>query len=225
MKHSFSILKRHCSDISPFILSVRGWPVKTDCNCVFICIFICFASSNVTDNYEVEKCIDLLLTLHFFFIFYLWRPRFTLHLIQNGSTNTKSTCLTKAPFPLKVLGFTHVIEIPDNLSARFPIILEAPQQSAWRQLHYNILNVSLFLLFQSLPASFPATQPSSGPVQLQRPSLDHPVVFSNRSIHHTDCTTVIIGDTPKAVCRYLKTVAVIWQEKNGTVIKTNKNNL
>ncbi|XP_038137424.1 DNA excision repair protein ERCC-6-like 2 isoform X2 [Cyprinodon tularosa] len=70
-----------------------------------------------------------------------------------------------------------------------------------RKMYSQLPANNLLDTLESLPASFPATQPSSGPVQLQRPSVDHPVVFSNRSIHHTDCTTVIIGDSPKAVCR------------------------
>uniref|UniRef100_A0A3B3TJZ5 Excision repair cross-complementation group 6-like 2 n=1 Tax=Poecilia latipinna TaxID=48699 RepID=A0A3B3TJZ5_9TELE len=52
----------------------------------------------------------------------------------------------------------------------------------------------------------PDSQPKSSAIHLQRPKVDHPVIFSDKKIQHTGCTTVIIGDTPKAVCRYLKVV-------------------
>ncbi|XP_014842659.1 PREDICTED: DNA excision repair protein ERCC-6-like 2 isoform X1 [Poecilia mexicana] len=54
---------------------------------------------------------------------------------------------------------------------------------------------------ESLPASLPGSQPKSSAIHLQRPKVDHPVIFSDKKIQHTGCTTVIIGDTPKAVCR------------------------
>ncbi|XP_054895824.1 DNA excision repair protein ERCC-6-like 2 isoform X3 [Poeciliopsis prolifica] len=54
---------------------------------------------------------------------------------------------------------------------------------------------------ESLPASLPASQSNSSAIHLQRPNVDHPVIFSSKKIHHTGCMTVIIGDTPKAVCR------------------------
>ncbi|XP_047237730.1 DNA excision repair protein ERCC-6-like 2 isoform X2 [Girardinichthys multiradiatus] len=64
-------------------------------------------------------------------------------------------------------------------------------------------------LYSQLPAndllgtqeSLPASQPQFVTVQLQRPIVNHPAIFSNKSIHHTGSTTVIIGDTPKAICR------------------------
>uniref|UniRef100_A0A3P9PSS4 Excision repair cross-complementation group 6-like 2 n=1 Tax=Poecilia reticulata TaxID=8081 RepID=A0A3P9PSS4_POERE len=54
---------------------------------------------------------------------------------------------------------------------------------------------------ESLPTSLPDSQPKTSAIHLQRPKVDHPVTFSGKKIQHTGRTTVIIGDTPKAVCR------------------------
>ncbi|XP_041855810.1 DNA excision repair protein ERCC-6-like 2 isoform X3 [Melanotaenia boesemani] len=54
---------------------------------------------------------------------------------------------------------------------------------------------------ESLPASPPDSHPSTAVIQLQRPNMDHPVIFTKKSIHHRGHTTVIIGETPKAICR------------------------
>ncbi|KAM4746101.1 DNA excision repair protein ERCC-6-like 2 isoform 2-T2 [Anableps anableps] len=70
-----------------------------------------------------------------------------------------------------------------------------------RKMYSQLPANNLLSTQESLPASLPDSQPNSCAVQLQRPSVDHPVTFSSKSIHHTGCTTVIIGDTPKAVCR------------------------
>ncbi|KAL7392137.1 hypothetical protein ABVT39_019953 [Epinephelus coioides] len=52
-------------------------------------------------------------------------------------------------------------------------------------------------LSQSQPDSelFPST------VTLEKPSADHPVTFSNKVVLHNRHTTIIIGETPQAICR------------------------
>ncbi|XP_070760337.1 DNA excision repair protein ERCC-6-like 2 isoform X2 [Enoplosus armatus] len=47
---------------------------------------------------------------------------------------------------------------------------------------------------ESLSASPPT-------VRLEKPSVDHPVTFANRSVHHTRHTTFIIGETPQGIRR------------------------
>lgn len=54
---------------------------------------------------------------------------------------------------------------------------------------------------KSLSASPPDSQPCSSSVRLEKPSVDHPVTFSNKSVHHTRHTTFIIGETPQAIRR------------------------
>ncbi|XP_029961193.1 DNA excision repair protein ERCC-6-like 2 [Salarias fasciatus] len=54
---------------------------------------------------------------------------------------------------------------------------------------------------ESLEESSQDTQPHPANVTLQRPSVDHPVTFSTRSVQNTPQTTFIIGETPKAIRR------------------------
>ncbi|XP_054466494.1 DNA excision repair protein ERCC-6-like 2 [Anoplopoma fimbria] len=54
---------------------------------------------------------------------------------------------------------------------------------------------------ESLSASSPDSQPCPPPVRPQKPSVDHPVTFTNKSVHHTRHTTFIIGETPLAIRR------------------------
>ncbi|XP_075954974.1 DNA excision repair protein ERCC-6-like 2 isoform X3 [Anarhichas minor] len=52
---------------------------------------------------------------------------------------------------------------------------------------------------ESLSASPPDSQPCPPPVRPQKPSVDHPVTFVGKSVHHTRHTTFIIGETPQAI--------------------------
>ncbi|XP_060894756.1 DNA excision repair protein ERCC-6-like 2 isoform X1 [Labrus mixtus] len=54
---------------------------------------------------------------------------------------------------------------------------------------------------ESLLESPPDSPPHPSPVRLERPTVDHPVTFTNKSVRHTRHTTFIIGETPQAICR------------------------
>ncbi|XP_056274566.1 DNA excision repair protein ERCC-6-like 2 isoform X2 [Pseudoliparis swirei] len=55
---------------------------------------------------------------------------------------------------------------------------------------------------ESLSASPPASPPRPPPpVRAQKPSVDHPVAFFSKSVHRTGHATIIIGETPRAICR------------------------
>nr|XP_046243670.1 DNA excision repair protein ERCC-6-like 2 isoform X2 [Scatophagus argus] len=54
---------------------------------------------------------------------------------------------------------------------------------------------------ESMSASSPDSQPCSSAVRIEKPSVDHPVNFSNKTVHHTRHTTFIIGETPQAIRR------------------------
>nr|XP_015828341.2 DNA excision repair protein ERCC-6-like 2 [Nothobranchius furzeri] len=54
---------------------------------------------------------------------------------------------------------------------------------------------------ESLPASPPSSEPPSASVQQQRLTVDHPVIFTGKSVHQTQHATVIVGETPKAIRR------------------------
>ncbi|XP_070690463.1 DNA excision repair protein ERCC-6-like 2 [Pempheris klunzingeri] len=54
---------------------------------------------------------------------------------------------------------------------------------------------------ESLSESPPDRQPFPSTVRLDLPSVNCPVTFVNRSVHHTRHTTFIIGETPQAIRR------------------------
>ncbi|XP_071339504.1 DNA excision repair protein ERCC-6-like 2 isoform X2 [Trachinotus anak] len=54
---------------------------------------------------------------------------------------------------------------------------------------------------ESLSASPPDSLPYPAAVGAKRPSAEHPVTFTSKSVHHTRRTTVIIGETPDAIRR------------------------
>uniref|UniRef100_A0A8C9X0Z4 Uncharacterized protein n=1 Tax=Sander lucioperca TaxID=283035 RepID=A0A8C9X0Z4_SANLU len=47
----------------------------------------------------------------------------------------------------------------------------------------------------------PDSQPCPSTVRLEQLSVDHPVTYTNKSVHHTRRATFIIGETPQAICR------------------------
>uniref|UniRef100_A0A672GEA1 Excision repair cross-complementation group 6-like 2 n=1 Tax=Salarias fasciatus TaxID=181472 RepID=A0A672GEA1_SALFA len=70
----------------------------------------------------------------------------------------------------------------------------------------------------SLEESSQDTQPHPANVTLQRPSVDHPVTFSTRSVQNTPQTTFIIGETPKAIRRYGQYVRECRNTKTAVVL-------
>uniref|UniRef100_A0A3Q3JUS5 Excision repair cross-complementation group 6-like 2 n=1 Tax=Monopterus albus TaxID=43700 RepID=A0A3Q3JUS5_MONAL len=46
-------------------------------------------------------------------------------------------------------------------------------------------------------------------VQLEMPTVNHPVIFTSQSVHHTRHTTFIIGETPQTIRRYLKGIRML----------------
>ncbi|XP_023138230.2 DNA excision repair protein ERCC-6-like 2 isoform X1 [Amphiprion ocellaris] len=54
---------------------------------------------------------------------------------------------------------------------------------------------------ESLLESVPDSHPCPTTVRQQKPSVEHPVTFTRKSVHHTRHTTFIIGETPKAIRR------------------------
>ncbi|CAJ1069007.1 DNA excision repair protein ERCC-6-like 2 [Xyrichtys novacula] len=54
---------------------------------------------------------------------------------------------------------------------------------------------------ESLSESPPDSPPYPSSVRLEKPRVEHPVTFTNKSTHNTRHTTFIIGETPRAICR------------------------
>ncbi|XP_073322863.1 DNA excision repair protein ERCC-6-like 2 isoform X2 [Pagrus major] len=54
---------------------------------------------------------------------------------------------------------------------------------------------------ESLSESPPDSPPCTSTVRLEKPNVDHPVTFANKSVHHTRHTTFIVGETPLAISR------------------------
>ncbi|XP_074526466.1 DNA excision repair protein ERCC-6-like 2 [Halichoeres trimaculatus] len=54
---------------------------------------------------------------------------------------------------------------------------------------------------ESLSESPPDSPPYSATLTQEKPTVDHPVTFTSKSVHNTRHTTFIIGETPQAICR------------------------
>lgn len=54
---------------------------------------------------------------------------------------------------------------------------------------------------ESLSVSQPDIEPSPAVVRLEMPTVNHPVIFTSQSVHHTRHTTFIIGETPQTIRR------------------------
>uniref|UniRef100_A0A3Q3JWG1 Excision repair cross-complementation group 6-like 2 n=1 Tax=Monopterus albus TaxID=43700 RepID=A0A3Q3JWG1_MONAL len=52
-----------------------------------------------------------------------------------------------------------------------------------------------------LSVSQPDIEPSPAVVRLEMPTVNHPVIFTSQSVHHTRHTTFIIGETPQTIRR------------------------
>uniref|UniRef100_A0A3Q3K582 Excision repair cross-complementation group 6-like 2 n=1 Tax=Monopterus albus TaxID=43700 RepID=A0A3Q3K582_MONAL len=55
----------------------------------------------------------------------------------------------------------------------------------------------------------PDIEPSPAVVRLEMPTVNHPVIFTSQSVHHTRHTTFIIGETPQTIRRYLKGIRML----------------
>uniref|UniRef100_A0A8C5GEM6 Excision repair cross-complementation group 6-like 2 n=1 Tax=Gouania willdenowi TaxID=441366 RepID=A0A8C5GEM6_GOUWI len=54
---------------------------------------------------------------------------------------------------------------------------------------------------ESLSESPPHSQPPPTASTPRKVTVDHPVTFTSKSVHHNTHTTIIIGETPRAMCR------------------------
>ncbi|XP_056887960.1 DNA excision repair protein ERCC-6-like 2 isoform X2 [Takifugu flavidus] len=80
-----------------------------------------------------------------------------------------------------------------------------------RKMHSQLPANHLLDNAESLSAS-PANRPCPSAVRSQKPSADHPVIFTKTSVHHTRHTTFIVGETPQAIRRQqLEEMAVKFQ--------------
>ncbi|XP_037339055.2 DNA excision repair protein ERCC-6-like 2 isoform X1 [Pungitius pungitius] len=81
-------------------------------------------------------------------------------------------------------------------------ISRAAVRDVFERKMYSQLPANRLLGTQESPSlSPPHSQPGSLPVRPLKPSVDHPVTFISKSVHHTRHTTFIIGETPKAIHR------------------------
>uniref|UniRef100_A0A1A7Z500 Excision repair cross-complementing rodent repair deficiency, complementation group 6-like 2 n=2 Tax=Iconisemion striatum TaxID=60296 RepID=A0A1A7Z500_9TELE len=103
---------------------------------------------------------------------------------------------------LQEVAYTHSNQRVVGGSKAEELISRAAVRDVFERKMYSQLPANDLLGTQeSLPESPPNSEPSSASVQQQRLTVDHPVVFTGKSVHQTRHTTVIIGETPKAVRR------------------------
>ncbi|GAA6223154.1 DNA excision repair protein ERCC-6-like 2 [Lates japonicus] len=82
------------------------------------------------------------------------------------------------------------------------MISRAAVRDVFERKMYSQLPANHFLgTLESLSASTPDSLPHSAVVSVQKPSVDHPVTFASKSVHHTRHTTFSTGETPQAIRR------------------------
>nr|XP_043882381.1 DNA excision repair protein ERCC-6-like 2 isoform X1 [Solea senegalensis] len=100
------------------------------------------------------------------------------------------------------VAYTHSNQRVVGGSKAEELISRAAVRDVFERKMYSQLPANQLLGTQeSLSSSPPDSPPYSANVRVERPSVDHPVTFTGKSVHHTRHTTVIIGETPQAVCR------------------------
>ncbi|XP_072242959.1 DNA excision repair protein ERCC-6-like 2 [Leuresthes tenuis] len=97
--------------------------------------------------------------------------------------------------------YTHSNQCVVGGSKAEELISRAAVRDVFERKMYSQLPANLLSTQESLPATLPDSQPRPPTIQMQRPNVDHPVVFVRKSVHHSGQTTVIIGETPKSICR------------------------
>ncbi|KAM6931370.1 DNA excision repair protein ERCC-6-like 2 [Xenentodon cancila] len=99
--------------------------------------------------------------------------------------------------------FTHSNQRVVGGSKAEELISRAAERDVFERKMYSQLPANNLLATQeTLSASQSDSQPrSAAAAMLQRPAVDHPVTFTNKTVHHKGHTTVIIGETPKAIRR------------------------
>uniref|UniRef100_A0A8C6PNR1 Excision repair cross-complementation group 6-like 2 n=1 Tax=Nothobranchius furzeri TaxID=105023 RepID=A0A8C6PNR1_NOTFU len=101
----------------------------------------------------------------------------------------------------RVVGGSKAEELISRAAVRDVFECKMFSQLPANNLLAKVIVIKLFLYFQSLPASPPSSEPPSASVQQQRLTVDHPVIFTGKSVHQTQHATVIVGETPKAIRR------------------------
>ncbi|KAM7019134.1 DNA excision repair protein ERCC-6-like 2 [Tautogolabrus adspersus] len=122
-------------------------------------------------------------------------------------TNLKSQTGKDGPIDSVLGGVQEVVYTHSNQrvvggSKAEELISRAAVRDVFERRMYSQLPANHLLdTMESLLESPPDSPPHPSPVRLERPSVDHPVTFTNKSVHHTRHTTFIIGETPQAICR------------------------
>ncbi|XP_061586014.1 DNA excision repair protein ERCC-6-like 2 [Cololabis saira] len=104
---------------------------------------------------------------------------------------------------VKEVVFTHSNQRVVGGSKAEELISRAAVRDVFERKMYSQLPANNFLTTQESPS---VSQPDSPPcsaaaVMPQRPAVDHPVTFTNKTVHDKGHATVIIGETPKAIRR------------------------
>ncbi|XP_030594309.1 DNA excision repair protein ERCC-6-like 2 isoform X1 [Archocentrus centrarchus] len=81
------------------------------------------------------------------------------------------------------------------------LISRAAVRDVFERKMYSQLPANHLSTQESLSASLPDSEPCHSTIKPQELSVDHPVIFTSKSVHHTRHNTFIIGETPKAICR------------------------
>ncbi|XP_024865145.1 DNA excision repair protein ERCC-6-like 2 isoform X2 [Kryptolebias marmoratus] len=121
---------------------------------------------------------------------------------KSPSSKEKKPTIDNVLGGVREVAYTHSNQRVVGGSKAEELISRAAVRDVFERKMYSQLPANNLLSTQeSLPASLPASQPCPRSGQLQRPKADHLVIFTSKSVHQAGRTTVIIGETPKAIRR------------------------
>lgn len=107
----------------------------------------------------------------------------------------------------KVVGGSRAEELISRAAVR-----DVFERNMFSQMPANHLIGTQESLVESLPNSPPPPTRSTSTTRPERPSVEHPVTFTTRTVHQTKHTTFIIGETPQSICRqHLEEMATKFQ--------------
>ncbi|KAM9743711.1 DNA excision repair protein ERCC-6-like 2 [Menidia menidia] len=121
---------------------------------------------------------------------------------RSAASKEKNGAIDRVLGGVQEVVYTHSNQRVVGGSKAEDLISRAAVRDVFERKMYSQLPANNMLGTQeSLPETLANSQPQPVRVQMQRPEVDHPAIFTRKSVHHKEHTTIIIGETPKAICR------------------------
>uniref|UniRef100_UPI0037E9863E DNA excision repair protein ERCC-6-like 2 n=1 Tax=Semicossyphus pulcher TaxID=241346 RepID=UPI0037E9863E len=122
--------------------------------------------------------------------------------LRSQTSTGKDGTLDRVLGGVQEVVYTHSNQRVVGGSKAEQLISRAAVRDVFERKMYSQLPANHLLdTMESLSESPPGSPPPPSTNRPERPSVDHPVTFTKKSVHQTRHTTFIIGETPQAMCR------------------------